>query len=694
MDPLNSINEKDDLKKDQIVPETEKQLEETAELVEESSPVAEPEPEVATETETPSESVPEPSSEADVTSETAVELKPEKESAEDAAEETKPEVEAKPAEETSEKSADLAEEEEEEDELDENSNEVVEIADLSKQELCDRLKSLIEVDDILKVKSDIEAIKHAFYKKSKVETDQQRADFIEAGGDELDFIPNPPSLESEFKELYDEFKNRKAKYTAQLEKEKENNLLKKNHIIQQIKLLTESKEDVSANIAVFRQLQQDWKATGPVPAAAANDLWKQYNQNQEAFWDLIKINNELREYDFRKNLEAKTRLIEIAESLDAETDVVSAFRQLQKLHEEWHELGPVARELREEIWLKFKEASTVINKKHQSHFDKIREIEQKNLEAKMALCERIEAVDTSNLTNYKDWDEATKSVLEMQEEWRQIGFAPRKANQKVFERYRKACDIFFTAKAEFYKQIKANLNENLEKKKALCEKAEALKDNTDWKETTEIFIQLQKEWKTIGPTPRKSSDEVWKRFISACDYFFEQRNKNVGSKRQEEAQNLVKKKELIERIKAFEKLENPSDSLAAIRALAAEWNNIGHVPFREKDKIYKEYRTALDAQFDGLNISASQRRLESFKSNLKDMTQKGENKLYREREKLVRAYEYLKNEISTYENNIGFLSISSKKGSGMIQEMERKIDALKEECKLLEKKINMIDEQI
>ncbi|MFV0392335.1 MAG: DUF349 domain-containing protein [Paludibacteraceae bacterium] len=568
----------------------------------------------------------------------------------------------------------------------------VKIIDLSKQELYDLLKEKLDGEDILRLKSEVESIKQTFYKISKNETDQQRVTFVEEGGDELDFIPNAPELETEFKELLSEYRNRKAKFTAQLEQEKENNLLKKNHIIEQMKQLTESKEDVSANIAVFRQLQQDWKKIGQVPAGAVNDLWKQYNQYQEAFWDLIKINNELREYDFKKNLEAKTKLIEQAEALDVETDVVSAFRQLQKLHEEWHELGPVARDLREEVWDRFKAASTVINKKHQSHFEDIREIEEKNLERKIALCEKIEAVDTSGLSSYKDWDGATKNILEMQEEWRQIGFAPRKSNQKVFERYRKACDTFFSAKAEFYKEIKANLNENLEKKKVLCEKVEALKDSTEWKETSEILIQLQKEWKTIGPTPKKFSDEVWKRFITACDYFFEQRNKNVSGKRTDEAENLDKKKELIEQIKTFQKTDNPGESLTALRGLAAEWNSIGHVPYKEKDKIYKEYRSALDAQFDILNVSVSQRRLESFKSNLKDMSRKGENKLYREREKLVRAYEHLKSEIATYENNIGFLSISSKKGGGMLHEMERKIETLKDECKLLEQKINMIDE--
>lgn len=565
--------------------------------------------------------------------------------------------------------------------------------DLTKTEMIARLKELEDLE-VNEIKEEVENIKSNFYKKCKAETELQRALHIENGGSDDDFVATPTELEDEFKALYNDFKDKKAKLSAHLDQERENNLAKKNSIIEQLKQLVESKEDVSANINTFRQLQQDWKTIGQVPPSASNDLWKQYNQQQESFWDLIKINNELREYDFRKNLEAKLKLIEAAEALDKETEIVSAFRQLQKLHEDWRELGPVAREMRDEVWNKFKEASSVINKKHQGHFDEIREIEQVNLDKKTQLCERIEAVDFNAFKVYKEWDEATKSILEMQEEWRTIGFAPHKANQKVFERYRDACDKFFAAKAEFYKEVKTNLSENLDRKKALCEKVEALKDSTDWKATTDEMVKLQKEWKTIGPVQKKFSDEVWKRFIAACDYFFEQKNKNMSGQKTEELKNLDIKKGIIEKIKAFKKTDNIAESLSALRALAAEWNSVGHVPFREKDKIYKEYRAVLDSKFDELNIDASQRRLDSFKSNLKDISSKGENKIYREREKLVRAYEHLKSEIATYENNIGFLSVSSKKGGGMLQEMERKIEALKDECKLLEQKINMIDEQI
>jgi len=560
-------------------------------------------------------------------------------------------------------------------------------------ELVDALKVLIgqEVDS---VKDDVEIIKQLFYKRIKIEVEELKKAFMEDGGEELDFLAPKDELEERFKSLLNEFRIKKASLMAQIEKDKETNLLQKQHILGQMKALVDSNDDVSVHINEFRALQQKWKSIGQVPASASTELWKQYNLYQESFWDLIKINNELREYDFKKNLELKNSLCEAAEKLVNEDDVISAFQQLQKLHEEWHELGPVARELREQTWNRFKEASTAINKKHQSYFDDIRKLEEENYETKKVLCEAVEAFDFSEFKSYKAWDDGTKTVLAWQEEWKSIGYAPRKVNQKLFDRYRRACDAFFTAKAEFYKASKTELAQNAEKKRALCEKAEELKDNTDWKETSSKLIQLQKEWKSIGFVPKKESDELWKRFISACDYFFEQKNKSTSGQRTSEAENLIKKKELIAQITAFEKTDNPSESLSALRAIMAEWNAIGHVPFKEKDKIYKEYRDAVDKQFEVLNIDASDRRMDSFRNNLKDMSSKGENKLYREREKLMRTYEHLKSEIATYENNIGFFSSSSKKGGGLIQEMERKIEALKEESKLIEQKINLIDENI
>lgn len=566
---------------------------------------------------------------------------------------------------------------------------------LSRVELLNVLKELLskKIDDI---KEEVEHIKQLFYKKLKTEMEEQKKLFVENGGEEVDFKPVKDGLDDELKTLINDYKLKKASLSAKIEAEKEQNLLEKQHILERMKTLVESNDDVSSHINEFRELQKKWKLIGLVPQAHVNELWKSYSAYQESFWDLIKINNELREYDFKKNLEIKTALCEAAERLAEEEDVIEAFRHLQKLHEEWHETGPVAREIREELWTRFKTASSVINKRHQGHFDEVRKLEEDNLTAKTALCEKLEAFDYSAFNSYKAWDEATKTIIAWQEEWRALGFAPRKMNHKIFDRYRAACDAFFTAKAEFYKASKNVLNENLDKKKALCEKAEALKESTEWKETTDKLIQLQKEWKTIGPVAKKYSDEIWKRFITACDYFFDQKQKNTSGQKNAETENLVKKKAIIASVNELDAVtdKTPAEILAILREYIAVWNEVGHVPFREKDKIYKEYRSAVDKMFEKLNVDANQRRLDTFKSNLKDMSTKGENKLYREREKLVRAYEHLKSEIATYENNIGFLTASNKKGNGLINEMMRKIEALKDEAKLIEQKITLIEESI
>lgn len=566
---------------------------------------------------------------------------------------------------------------------------------LGKSELIELLKGLL-AQPVHEIRDEVEQIKQHFYRKVKAETDESRRKFVEEGGDELSFIPEKDDLDQEFKDLLITYKQGRAAVQAKTEAEKENNLLQKQHILERMEVLLESNDDVSTHINEFRDLQKKWKTVGPVPQSHVNELWRKYSGFQEAFWDLIKINNELREYDFKKNLEAKTLLCETAEKLDEEKDIVSAFHQLQKLHDEWREIGPVAREVREEIWNRFKEASSVINRKHQGHFDDIRKLEDGNLKAKTALCEKLEAFDYSELNSYKGWDDATKTIIQWQEEWRSIGFAPRKHNHKIFDRYRAACDAFFAAKSTFYKESKSSLNDNLDKKKELCEKAEALMNNTDWKETSDLMVQMQKDWKAIGPVPKKHSDDIWKRFIAACDHFFEEKQKNSSDQRSVELQNLTKKKELIEQIKALNPIEgkNPAEVLSTLRELIAAWNEVGFVPFRDKDKVYKEYRTAVDQMFELLNVDSNQRRLDNFRSNLRDISGKGENKLYREREKLMRAFEHLKSEIATYENNFGFLTATNKKGSGLINEMERKIEALKEEARLIEQKVNLIDENI
>jgi len=483
--------------------------------------------------------------------------------------------------------------------------------------------------------------------------------------------------------------------TAQSEKTKETNLAAKKQIIEKLKELIDSQDDFYKVYNEFRKLQQQWKEIKQIPQSAANELWKEYQHYSEKFYDLLKINNEMRDYDFKKNMELKQALCELVEKLENEKDAISAFYQMQKLHQEWREIGPVAKELREDIWSRFKKASSVINKRYQGHFESLRLLEQRNLEEKTALCVEIESIDYSKLTTLKEWDEQNKRVLDFQEKWKSVGYAPKKSNVKVFERFRAACDVFFKNKSEFYKSAKETMEVNLEKKRTLCEKAEALKDSQNWKEATDQMIALQKEWKSIGPVSRKHSDLIWKRFIEACDYFFEQKNTHFSSHKKEEIDNLKKKKEIIEKINAIDVNLPTSEAIAIIRELTHEWNKIGFVPFREKDKIHNEYRKAVDKHFDRLKLDESERRLQTFKSNLGDISygdERTKNKLLNERDKLMRTYERLKNDIQTYENNIGFLSVSSKGGGGLMKEMNRKISSLKEELNLIVKKIEVIDE--
>jgi len=563
---------------------------------------------------------------------------------------------------------------------------------LERAELVELLKALID-KEIQEVKDEIEQIKQWFYKKLKAENEEHKKVFVESGGEEADFKSLKDELEDVLKALLADFKAKKATHSARIEQEKENNLLQKQHILEQMKALTETTNDVSSHIGEFKDLQQKWKTVGAVPSAHTTDLWKQYNQLQEKFWDLIKINNELREYDFKKNLELKIVLCEAAERLREEKNIVAAARQIQKLHEEWREIGPVARDMREKIWNRFKEITSEINRKHQAHFTDLRQGEEENLTAKIALCEKLEAFDTSELKSYNAWDKAAEEIKKLQEEWRKIGFAPRKENQVLFDRYRKACNEFFDKKTAYYKEAKSEMTENLEKKKALCEQAEALKDSTEWKEVSEKLMKLQRQWKEIGHVQKKHSDEIWKRFIVACDHFFEQKNKNVSNHRSEEQENLKAKQEIIVKITNLD-VSIPEKAHEILKELIGEFRKIGHVPFKEKDKIHKAYRKAVDKLFDALNIDEANRRLESFKGNLDDMINKGEKKLYHEREKMVRAYERLKSEIATYENNFGFFTSTSKKANSMLKEMERKIEGLKEEAKLIEQKIRLIDDKL
>ena len=565
---------------------------------------------------------------------------------------------------------------------------------LSKEEILEKLTGLVGAAADT-TRNEVEALKQAYYKIHRSEVDELKKAFLTAGGEEKDFVAPEDETESKIKELLNVYKEKRAAILAEEERVKAANYALKLQLIDQLKALTESQEDFNKLYNDFKDIQQRWKEVKAVPQEHVSELWKNYQIYSEKFYDIIKINNQFRDYDFKKNLEMKTALCETVEKLQTEPDVVSAFHQLQKLHQQWREIGPVAKELREELWSRFKAASTIINKRHQEHFEGLKAKEQENLEAKTAICEQIENIDFQALKSFKDWEEKNKEVIALQDKWKTIGFAPKKSNVKIFERFRAACDVYFNRKSEFYKNIKDEMEKNLELKKALCEKAEALKDSTDWKSTTEKMIALQKEWKTIGSVARKHSDAVWKRFISACDYFFEQKNKNASSQKSVEQTNLAAKMALIEKINTLDEADH-DEALAVLKGYMAEWNTIGHVPFKEKDKVYKEYHEAVDKQFDRLKVDQNDRKMQTFRSNLSDMSngERGKGKLYGEREKLMRMYERMKNELQTYENNIGFLSISSKGGGGLLKEMERKIDKLKNEMALIIKKIDAIDENL
>ena len=560
---------------------------------------------------------------------------------------------------------------------------------LTKEEVIQRLKEIDE-DACNADKQEIDALKQNFYKLHKAEQEAARKAFIEGGGKAEEFTPTPDPQEAEFKQVMGSIKEKRNTLTAAQEQEKEENLAKKLAILDKMKEFTETPEDTGKRYNEFKQLQQEWNEIKQVPAAKVNELWKSYQLYTKKFYDMLKLNNEFREYDFKKNLEAKLHLCEAAEKLATEPDVVSAFHQLQKLHQEFRSIGPVAKELRENIWARFKAASTTVNRRHQQHFEELKEKEQNNLDQKTVICEIVESMEYDTFKTFADWEDKTQEILALQAKWKTIGYAPQKMNVKIFERFRAACDEFFRRKAAFFKSIKESMAENLEKKKALCEKAESLKDSTDWKETAEILTKLQKEWKTIGPVAKKHSDAVWKRFIGACDYFFEQKNKATSSQRSIESENQAKKEAVISQLKALDEAGTTDEATAdKTRALMKEWNSIGFVPFKEKDRLYKEYHAVVDRLFDKLHLSATEKKLSNFKSGLNK-----EGNLYRDREKLVRTYEGLKNDIQTYENNLGFLNSSSKKGNSLVSEINRKIERLKADMELVQKKIAAIDEAL
>ena len=563
----------------------------------------------------------------------------------------------------------------------------------TKEEVLARMKELA-LNAESAGKQELDSLKQSFYKFHNAELEAAKKQFIDNGGSEEDYAPQSDAIEEEFKNVMAIIKEKRSAQMAELERQKEENLQIKLSIIEELKELVESPDDANKSYTEFKKLQQQWNETKLIPQAKVNELWKSYQLYVEKFYDILKLNNEFREYDFKKNLEIKNRLCEAAEKLADEEDVTSAFHQLQKLHQEFRDTGPVAKELRDEVWNRFKAASTVVNRRHQQHFEALKEAEQHNLDQKTVICEIVESIEYDELKTFSAWENKTQEVIALQTKWKTIGFAPQKMNVKIFERFRHACDDFFKKKGEFFKTLKEGMNENLEKKKALCEKAESLKESTDWKATADTLTKLQKEWKTIGPVPKKHSDTIWKRFISACDYFFEQKNKATSSQRSVELENMEKKKEIITRLSAIDESIDTEEASKQVRELMKEWGTIGHVPFKEKDKLYKQYHSLVDQLFERFNISASNRKLSNFKSNISNIQSGGSQTLYREREKLVRAYENMKSELQTYENNLGFLTSASKKGNSLLTELNRKVEKLKADLELVLQKIKVIDESI
>ena len=560
---------------------------------------------------------------------------------------------------------------------------------MTKKEVLERIREIAHGDEAPQ-KEEVDSLKAAFYKLHIAEREARLKEYIDGGGDPEQYQITPDEMEEAFKAEMGVIKEKRQKLFKEQEQEKQENLEKKLAIIEKIKAMVTSPEEANKSYKDFKALQDEWKEIKNVPAEKANELWRNYQLYVEQFYDLLKLNSEAREYDFKKNLELKTKLCEAAEKLADEPDVISAFHQLQKLHQEYREIGPVSKELREEIWNRFKAASTVINKRHQQHFEGMRAKEEDNLAKKTALCEKVEAIAAEENKTGSDWERHTKEIIELQAEWKTIGFAPQKMNVKIFERFRAACDDFFGRKAEYFRTLKENFKENAEKKRALIEKAKALQDSTEWKSTGDKLINLQKEWKTIGMVPKKLGDQLWEEFLGACNKFFEARKAAGGGTRSDERENLEKKRDVIERLKAA--AEEAGEGLQEkVQQLVEEYQAIGHVPFKEKDKLYEEYHAVLDKLYKELNISVAKRRLTKFKDNLKQVAERGENALDSERARLMRQYEQLKQEVQTYENNLGFLNASSKKGSSLIDEMNRKVQKLKDEVQLVREKIKAID---
>lgn len=555
-------------------------------------------------------------------------------------------------------------------------------------EVVNRLKEISESDEEV-TRQELDSLKSNFYRIHRQQADAAYKKFIEEGGAAEEYAPEPDPEETTFKELMAVIREKRAAIAAALEQEREENYQKKLEIIDKIKALTENPDEINRGYNDFKELQQQWNDIKEVPADKATNLWKTYQQAVEAFYDTLKLSNELRAYDFKKNLERKTALCEAAEALAEETDIIVAFRKLQQLHQDFRETGPVASDLREQIWTRFKDASTVINKRHQEFFEARKQKEEENLTKKTAICETIEGFDLEGLKTFAEWNAISEKITTLQAEWKTIGYAPQKMNTKIFERFRAACDNFFTRKNEYFQTVRENLNQNYALKLELVEKAEALKDSTDWKATTDALVELQKKWKEIGTVPKKYSDQIWERFNAACDAFFaakKEANKDVHT---EQTANMEKKKAIIDTLAAIVPEEFEGDLRTKLREAQEEWNQIGHVPFKEKDKLYKLLREQMDRLYGFANEHAAKRRIDRFKESIKG----GNGGDVRSR--LTRQLDILNNEIKTYENNLGFLTLSSKskQGNALIEELNRKMEKLKADKEEVKAKLKALDEQ-
>lgn len=562
--------------------------------------------------------------------------------------------------------------------------------DMTKSELVEALSAIVEGKEAERHK-EVSVIKQAFYLLRNAELEAEALKFAEEAQPGDSFVSATDPDEVKFKDLLGAFREMRNAWLAAEEERRMNNLAKKNEIIDKLKAIAADIDNINLHIPEVRQLQEDFKAISDIPAGAVNESWKNYQLVVEQIFDCLKMNKELRDLDFKKNLEIKRDLIEQAKLLTEEDDVIDAFKKLQALHDLWREAGPVAKEYREDIWAEFKALSTVINKRHQDYFEARKQSEQANEAAKTLLCEQIEAIRIDELKTFAAFEEATVAIKEMQAKWKELGFASRKANNTLFARFRKAADEFFARKAEFFANTKAELSANLEKKIALCEKAEALKDSTDYKKTAEAIIALQAEWKTIGSVPRKHSDSVWQRFMAACNSFFDARKKDMANRRQEENENLAAKRLVIEALKAIPSEAQRSEVIETLKEQQARWNAIGHVPFKVKDKLYDEYRATLAAVRENFDLRESRARMNRFEEQLNNLSG-DDRKLARERDRLTRALEQKRNELKTFENNLGFFNIKSKEGSSMLREMEHRTQRIKDEIAELEKKVKMLDQ--